>query len=233
MTVMLYLIGLGVDFDLGVKALNIVKKADRVYLESYTSPVDFSVIDSYGFNYDVLSREQIEEEFNVLDAKEKDIVILVPGDPLTATTHISLILEAYEKKVPYKVIHASSVYTAVCETGLQIYKFGRSTTMPATGEKSFYTVIEENMSLGLHTLVLVDPELDSKQAIEMLLSMGFPSDYKIVLASKLGYDSTIYYGKASDLAADVDKPFCIIIPGKLHFMEQEFLDKVYKYNSVK
>jgi len=37
-------------------------------------------------------------------------------------------------------------------------------------------------------------------------------------------DSKIYYGKIKDLGSKkVKAPFCFIIPGKLHFLEEEFL----------
>ena len=48
---------------------------------------------------------------------------------------------------------------------------------------------------------------------------------KIIICQSLGTkDSKIIYGKISKLKKiKIKKPFCIIIPSKLHFIEEEIL----------
>jgi len=58
---------------------------------------------------------------------------------LTATTHISLIEEAKRCGVKYKIIYNASILDAVAETGLQLYKFGKVTSMP--NGKSFLQIV--------------------------------------------------------------------------------------------
>ena len=48
---------------------------------------------------------------------------------------------------------------------------------------------------------------------------------KLVVCSALGTEnSKIYYGNMKELETKkVKKPFCFIVPGKLHFIEEEVL----------
>jgi len=97
-----------------------------------------------------VNSEQIIEE-----AKKNDIALLVYGSPLVATTHISLILKCKKENIPYKIINSASVVDAIAETGLQLYKFGRTASMPAwkQGYKpmSFVNIINENSRAGALT----------------------------------------------------------------------------------
>lgn len=98
---MLYLIGLGLGDakDITVKGLEIVRKCDFVFLESYTSVlISCSKADLeafYGREVIVADRELVEQgaEQEILNrAKDKDVALLVVGDPFGATTHADLAL---------------------------------------------------------------------------------------------------------------------------------------------
>lgn len=86
---MFYLIGLGLGDkeDITLKGLNIVKKAKRVYLESYTS-IFFDGYQElerfYGRSVIVADREFVESYSDEIlkDADKDDIAFLVVGDPL-------------------------------------------------------------------------------------------------------------------------------------------------------
>jgi diphthine synthase len=52
-----------------------------------------------------VDRKEVESEFLLGYAKDKDIALISGGDPLTATTHITLIIEARKQNIPVKVIH--------------------------------------------------------------------------------------------------------------------------------
>ena len=86
---------------------------------------------------------------------------MIVGDPLQATTHIDLQLQANEMGVTCKVMHGISITTILSGAiGLSNYKFGRSTTLtyPYGGwiATSPLEVIASNQYQGLHTLVLLD-----------------------------------------------------------------------------
>ena len=235
---MLYLIGLGIwdEKDISVKGLEICKKADDVYCELYTAAWGGSIEKlgkMIGKEIGVLDRKGVENDSEAFvgKAKTKDIVLLVPGDPLVATTHLHLLAEAKEKGIPFQVIHSSSILTVIGRTGLQLYKFGRVVTIPSPKENynpdSFYGVIEKNMKMGLHSLLLLDIELGTREALEILKrtdkKKGLLKGKDMIICSKLGSDKeTIVYGKVTDLPP----PAVIIIPGKLHFSEEEYLEKL-------
>ncbi len=235
---MLYLIGAGVAFDLTLGGLEALKSCDEAYLERYTNAIGDARIAELeriaGKKITILPREKVESSFLIGRAKECTAALLSSGDPLTATTHVTLLMEAREKGVEAKVIHNSSVYSAAPgKAGLQIYKFGRTATLvnprPGYRPTSSLDIIRQNVSLGMHTLVLLDTEpapMEAKHALGMLKEFG-----SAVVLSRLGeVDERVSYGKAEDLGAkgaDLGKPpFCIIIPGKLHPVEEEFLAQV-------
>ena len=218
---MFYLVGLGMNKgDISIRAKEIIEKADKVYVENYTSIIDFDV------NAEILDRSSVESEKFLDEAKTKDIVLLVPGDPLSATTHFQLIEYCESNNIEWDVIHAPSVFTLIAETGLHLYKFGKTTTLPKPlpnyNPKSYLEVIDKNDEIGAHTLLLIDPELDSVQAVEILISDGF-GDREVIICSKLGTkDRRVIFGKLKDLKMSISKPFCIIIPN-LNQLEMEAL----------
>jgi len=247
---MLYLIGLGLfdEKDISLKGLEVLKKSDKIYAEFYTNPSHASLknLESLaGKKIKVLTRKDIEEhpEENVLkDAKEKTISLLVSGDPMVATTHIDLVLRARKKGIEVKIIHSSSVYSAVAETGLQIYKFGRTTSLVYPEKNYFpespYDAIAENKKAGLHTLCLLDVKaveqkyMTVNEAISLLLQIESKRKQKVfteetfcIGVARLGEDSVIKAGKAKSLLkiAFGKPPQILVIPGKMHYMEEEAL----------
>ena len=250
---MLHLIGLGLfdEQDISLKALEALKKSDRVYAELYTNFYhgDLKKLEELcGKKITVLGRSDVEEnptEIILKDAREKEIAFLVAGDPMVATTHIDLALRARKKGIKVKVIHSSSIYSAIAETGLQAYKFGKTTSIVYPEEKYFpetpYDALKDNLEMGLHTLCLLDVKADEErymtvaEGIQTLLKIGekrkdrvFTEDTLCVGAARLGGDSLINYGKARDLMKiDFGKPpHILIVPAKLHFMEEEALDSL-------
>nr|XP_018900760.1 PREDICTED: diphthine methyl ester synthase [Bemisia tabaci] len=164
---MFYVIGLGLGDakDISVKGLEIVKRADKVYLEAYTSilSVGQQALESfYGRELVIADRDFIEQQTDVLfdGANEKEIALLVVGDPFGATTHTDLVLRAKNLGIPYKVIHNASILNAIGCCGLQLYKFGETVSIPYWTQgwepDSFFEKILSNKSRGLHTLCLLD-----------------------------------------------------------------------------
>ncbi len=244
---MLYLISLGLyeKEDMSLKALEAAKKCDKLYLESYTNffKDDAKELSKFiGKEVIALGREGVENSDDKLleEAKEKDVGILVGGDCLTATTHSSLILDARKQGIKVGIIHGSSILTAVAETGLFLYNFGKTTSIPFDNDKveTPYDVIKQNKNL--HTLCLLDLRhkekkfMTASEAISYLLGVEakrkekvFLEDTLCVVCAGLGSEKqVIKSGKAKDLLKlKVDVlPQCLIIPGKLHFVETDMLN---------
>ena len=132
----LYLIGLGLsdEKDISVKGLERVRQADKVYLETFTSFLQCSIkqLSEY-YKKEVLPADRwfVEESDTLLkEAKNQKIALLVAGDPLLATTHIELIKEAREQGIEVEIIHNASIFSAIALTGLQLYKFGKTVSIP-------------------------------------------------------------------------------------------------------
>jgi diphthine synthase len=241
---MIYLIGLGIGMekDISVRGIEACGKCAEVYAELYTArwPGSLKRLESLiGKKIAVLSRADMEEDVGKLvkRAKDRDIAILVPGDPLSATTHIGIMMEAREKNVKVEVVHASSILTAVAETGLSLYNFGRTVTVVSPQEgyapASFYDAAGKNKKLGMHTLFLLDVGMDSASGIRVLMGIGKNKKRPLVVASTmliaanaLGTQSAVIrYGKANGLLkGPLQPPAVLILPGKLHFTEKEYLE---------
>ncbi|KAL2006717.1 hypothetical protein VTN00DRAFT_9385 [Thermoascus crustaceus] len=175
---MLYLVGLGLadETDITVRGLEVVKKAERVYLEAYTSIllVDKEKLEAfYGRPVIVADRELVESGSDeILQGADKtDVAFLVVGDPFGATTHTDLVLRARELGIPTKTVPNASIMSAIGCTGLQLYNFGQTVSMVFFTEtwkpSSFYDKVKENVQLGLHTLVLLDIKV-KEQSLENL-----------------------------------------------------------------
>jgi len=239
---MLYLIGLGLNLKgVSKEGLEVISKSEKVYLEGYTVDFPYTLEElskELGVNIIFLARKEVESDRLIKKAKKENIALLVYGCPLFATTHTSLISEARTQGVKTQIIYSTSVFDAVAETGLQLYKFGKITSMPAWKKNftpdSFIDVVKENFSIKAHSLILCDIGLEFSSAIEQLekslASKKLKINNKIVVCSKLGTkDSKIVYDSIEnlkELKIKIKMPFCLIIPGELHFAEREFLDSL-------
>jgi diphthine synthase len=84
----------------------------------------------------------------------------MPAADFSATTHTDLLLRATDLGIQTQTIHNASIMTALGSTGLQLYNFGQSISLPFYTETwtpgSWYDRLEENLTIGVHTLVLLD-----------------------------------------------------------------------------
>jgi diphthine synthase len=229
----LILIGSGIAFDFTLDGLDALKSCDEAYIERYTNPIEDSKLafleERIGKKVNLLERGQVESSFLVKKAESSDVCLIASGDPLTATTHITLVMEAREKKIQVKIIHNSSIYSAApARAGLQIYRFGKTASLVNPRENykptSSLEIVRKNLEMDMHSLVLLDTEpqpMDAKAALEMLSEF----DSALVI-SRLGEaEEKITYGKINDLKnKELGRaPFCVIIPARLHLLEEEYL----------
>lgn len=234
-------IGLADEKDITIKGLEAIKKCKKLYLDIYTSKINCSVKTLeklYKKKIILANREMLENKFDLIvnEAKKQNISLLVVGAPLTATTHVNFILECKKNKVKCEIIENASIYSAIGITGLFLYKFGRTSTIPLDNEnvQSCYDIFLMNDRNKLHTLFLLDIQenrlMTINEGVKYLIRNGLNEERFLVGCSALGSrNPEIVYAKAKDLLKHKFKkyPQCLIVPSELHFMEQEVLS-LYK-----
>ena len=248
---MLYFIGLGLydAGDISMKGAEALKNVDTIYAEFYTARLFgtniFTLEEMLGVEITILTREQVEEEnIPLKEAEKKDVAFVSAGDPLIATTHSDLMIEARKKGIETRVIHSSSILSAAPGiAGLQAYKFGKVTTIPFPEENYFphspYLAVKENMDSKLHTLVLLDIRahedryMTANQGLEYLMRVEsergenlISGDTLAVVIARAGAEKPVVRADKIEklLNEDFGGPLhCLMIPGDLHFMEAEAL----------
>jgi diphthine synthase len=161
----LTLIGLGLDpRDIGMCARNEITASDAVLLETYTSYTTLTLKELealVGASVTPLTRAMVEQDDVVLTrAREERTALLVFGDPLAATTHLELVLRARAEGIETNIIHAPSIFSAIAESGLELYRFGLTASLVYPRKnwlpERARDVIELNRSIRAHSLVLLD-----------------------------------------------------------------------------
>ncbi len=249
---MLWFVGLGISGAKSIphEALEVLSKADIVYLEQFTSPIgksDLAKIKKMtNGEFKAAKRWLVEDGNEILkNAKRKKVVLLSYGDPYIATTHIELRTRAIQEKIKTHSIHASSSLTSMIgECGLQFYKVGKIATIMSEMNSltTPYYVIYKNIIEGNHTVLLLEYNQDKdfflnpKDALLGLIETEKGQkrnviDYSTyaIVASRIGFkDQSIISGKISSLKkVNFGKPpHTVIIPGRLHFTESDALKKL-------
>jgi len=235
---MLIFAGIGIHDarDISLKALEVVAEADTVYVEMYTSIPASSlreIEEVVGRNVKVLERSDLEENSGKIieEARKRKVVILVPGDPMVATTHSALKLEAEKAGVKTEIVHGSSISSAICITGLQFYRFGKTATVsyPAGSVVSTYPVdvVRQNWSVNAHTLLLLD--LNPKpmrvgEAVDLLFKAGMENWFGVAIAD-VGGKNEMMCDRLSRLKNFEGEGLhsLVVLARTLHFMEFECL----------
>ncbi|MFB6200129.1 MAG: SAM-dependent methyltransferase, partial [Candidatus Nanohaloarchaea archaeon] len=126
-------------------------------------------------------------------------------------------------------VHAPSVFTAVAETGLSLYRFGRTTTLTEQNGKvpdSVWEAVEDNREEGLHTLLLLDIGMSASKAVE-LLEGAFE---EVLVCSRLGTpDSETVRGEPGELEVEgFEDPSSVVVPAGFSPNEKKRLESVNK-----
>ncbi|HSG74002.1 MAG TPA: diphthine synthase [Nitrosopumilaceae archaeon] len=246
---MLCFAGLGLSGieSISLEIQKLLKDADVVYLEQFTSPISKLELNKIKKivkgEFKIAKRWMVEDGKEILkNSKKKKVILLTYVDPFIATTHIELRTRAIQEKIKTKIIHAASAITAlVGECGLHYYKVGRLVTI-MNDLKSMttpYYVIYTNALAGNHTVLLLEYNQDAKfflepsKALEDLLTTEKEQKRKIIspstfaiIASRIGFkNQKITAGKISSLLKQSfgKPPHSIIIPGQFHFTESDAL----------
>ena len=253
----LYLVGLGV-YKTPMIPQEWFKKiinSKYIFFEEYTSPTpyDTQYLRKFFGRSDIqpIDRESLEVKIEeiVRKAMENDVSILVYGDPLIATTHKSLIVTSREMGVEYEILHNVSSYLyAITESGLDIYKIGPIGTLIRGSidiNRSTLDKVMYNLEHGFHSPILLEyaaeenymmhPSeaieilkeddklwkriLDNQSYILVLMALGFEKEYKLAYRPwEIEEIKLLPEGY----------PAIIIITGKLHFMEKEYIEKILR-----
>lgn len=244
-------VGLGLNDEKGitVKGLEETKTADNIFMETYTSRMPEFSLEQFelavGKKVQLVDRHTLEEESGKVilqAAKIGKTVLLVPGDPFIATTHVTLRIEAKKQGIKTRIIHGISIISAIVSlSGLHNYKFGKTVTIPfpENFSETPYNVIAQNKSMQLHTLCLLDLKATSNeylsinQAIKMLLEIEQRKKMNAITPDTVAVGIARAGNNNPTLKADYvrnlsnfdfgEPPFSLIIPGELHFMEIEAL----------
>lgn len=246
---MFFLIGSGLNSrHLTLEAIDALKNCGKVFFEGYTSRLADGNIGELekivGKKFVLVDRAFVEEKFEevLAEAKRIDVGLCVVGNPLFATTHLQLLLDAKKLGVKFRVIEGLSIHSFVSETGLDAYKFGRICSIVSWENgfepDSFFNFVEKNFSIGLHSLCLLDIKteknffLSIKKALEILLEVEKRKKKnllrKCVLVGLAGIGSKRQLIKAGELKdllnfPEEPSPQCLIVCGKLCEKEKDAL----------
>jgi len=245
---MLTFVGLGLydEKDIPVKGLECIRRADHLYLDTYTSRLTGTTVEKmeeyYGKPVIPAGREVIEQRpGELLDRAERgEVVLLCGGDPMVSTTHADLRLRAAARGIPTQIIHGASIASAVCGlTGLQNYRFGKPCSLPFPSKGWFpvtpLATIRANLSQNLHTLVYLDITPDRcmtvGEGIALLEEMaqrigGAPPAYYVGVARAGSAEPAVTAGPGAVVkGADFGPPLhVLVVPAPLHDIEREYLE---------
>ncbi len=256
----LVLAGAGVyPGSVSAEVSGLVAGADRVYVDTYTMPGSGWLLAwarrVAGDRVVEAGRDLLESRSSMVveEARTSTVVVLVPGDPLIATTHVSLLAEAAARGVEWRVAPGiSGVVASKAVSGLQYYRFGRTITIPGPwrGVRAVSVVSQlyGNLCVGLHTLLLLDVRGDGSQlppgeGASALLSleeglaseMGFEPVLPGLLAAAVERAGTpearVFWASLEELAGSGREwlePSSLVVPGLIHGSESDVLSQLYR-----
>ncbi|MFB6469854.1 MAG: diphthine synthase [Vulcanisaeta sp. AZ3] len=253
----LYLVGLGLSAgNITVEALDLIKKVDSIFLETYTSKAPGDLInrimeirsDTRSVTRRDLEDREGEALINEL-SKGHDVALLVIGDPMIATTHAALAVTVKRRGFNVRVVNSVSIICALLnQLGLSPYKLGLMATItyPRMGVLSMraYDVLLDNLRRGLHTILLLDIRddggfMDVKDAANILIRMennrglGVINEKLLVIyAARIGWEDQEIVGSTIKAVPNLgDPPHTIVIPGILNPVEIDYLVHVIGINN--
>lgn len=239
---MFHLIGLGLNppGSIQADALAALKEADTVYLETYTNLgiTPETLAEHLGRPVLPAPRTTVESEAVLEHAHERSVALAVIGDIFTATTHSVLYLDCIERGIPVQLYPNAGIMNVIAVTGLELYKFGETVSVPYPLPSFDPTIYAEklraNKERGLHTLALLDIKADENRYMtvaegiaELLRKEAITDDTTIIGCARLGTDRVLKAGTPSEVAAfDFGpQPHCIVVPGNLNAVENDFVKR--------
>jgi diphthine synthase len=239
-------LGLGDERDLSRRGLEVLRASEPIFAEEYTAVLARGSLarlgKEVGRTIRVLDRAAVESGADLLQALSEHprVALVVTGDPFLATTHVALRVQIEDAGHGWRYLPNASVGVAAAGfLGLQSYRFGRTVSLPfpAPGfaPTSPLDGIRGNLSLRLHTLVLLDLRpadgafLTAGEALRVLgerdpTGTVLGPEAPVAAVARLGTDSAeAVYGPRSRVEEyDLGPPMhAVIVPAEpLHFEEE-------------
>jgi len=250
----LVFVGLGLgDKGISLAGVDAIRASDSAYFERYTSPPSPTLVidleSAAGKRVMTVSREFVEDGKEILEkASASRVVLAVQGDPMIATTHNDLRVRAAARGIRTVVLHGATIPAAAAsESGLHYYKFGGTITFTlesASHHQDVYQRIHRNLLEGQHTLILLEHDVEKSQGVEpgfvfeRLLDAErnfkrgvLSEDTLAVVLGRVGMKDGAMVGGAMRALRGRSfgpPPHCVIVPGRLHFTEEEALATIVK-----
>ncbi|MDG7016467.1 MAG: diphthine synthase [Nitrososphaerota archaeon] len=254
----LVFVGLGLGpKGVSVEGLEEIRGADQAYLEYYTNPHDPSLVGELerrtGRSFTIVDRAFVEDGSAILaEAKSKNVVLAIPGDPMVATTHSDLRVRSIRARIQTRVVHASTIGAAAASaSGLHFYKFSKTVTITRESVQRLtqaYNMLHVNLMEGAHTLLLLEYDVEKGEgispndAVRGLLSAeanfkrGVVSEDTFALVlSRIGHEGEAFKAGSLKELQRVDygePPHCMVVPGRLHFTEVESVSAVFSVSEA-
>lgn len=233
---------------MSLAGMDAIRSSDVTYLETYTSPPSSKLLQEVesaaGKKVLAVRREFVEDGREILErASASRVVLAVQGDPMIATTHSDLRTRAASRGIGTRVVHGASIpVAAASECGLHYYKFGGTITFTresASLHQEVYHRIHRNLLEGQHTMLLLEYDVEENRGAEPHFVMerlleaeknfkrGVISEATLALVlGRVGMeDQEVAGGTIRELLERSfgRAPYCVIVPGRLHFTEEEAL----------
>lgn len=253
--VVLRLQGIGIKENVSEGILSDLKGFD-IFIDNYTCKIYDGLINRIerktGKSVKIIKRSTLEEDAKIFvsKAKDRDVVLFIGGDPLIATTHKILYLEALNQRVELEICHSPSIFAAaVGESGLDFYRFGAVCTVaewkPNYKPVSFYEKLAINFKNNFHTLILFDFDSDNAKSLalnKVLDILTNAEEYykdniinketKLLVMMDLGTERKRfvfkYINELYSMSLNYDMA-CIILPAELTCLEEEILEAVCEF----
>lgn len=248
---MLYIMGLGLR---GVSSLTneenyIIRNSSTIYFETYTSISPESTVSEleriYTRNIELADREFVEDGKQLIElSRNEDVVLIVTGDPLSATTHNQLRADAMDEGVEVEVIENASILSVVPgKIGLFPYRMGPPVSLPFLQDKfhpkSVLEKIQANRDSGFHTILLLDLKdgrtMFPREAIEILLELEERHGQGVISGNTEVFSLSKVSQKGERLIFDTAEnilnysedlsPSVLVMPAELNHSEAHFASR--------
>lgn len=245
---MLYIVGLGLRglSSLTMEGAEAITDSSTIFFETYTSVSPEGTIkeleEKFSKKITPLRRSEIEEGSIILQSAESgNAVLIVTGDPLSATTHNQIRIDALKAGIQVSTIENASIISVIPgRIGLFPYRMGPPVSLPFPQEnflpRSVCDKILSNKSAGFHTIVLLDLK-DGRtmypfEALDTLLKMeekygvgAINLKTEIFSVSKVSQNGEKLIFDTVQNVLDLklrESPAALVIPADLNHNEVEF-----------
>jgi len=218
--------------SLTIMEMDILGRSDHIFIDDYTSifPESFreDLEKSISKPIILLKREDVES-FSFIKEGSGTVSLIVSGDPMTSTTHFSIISYCKINNIKWRIFENASITGAVAgRTGLSSYRTGITVSLPEIYE-NFIPVsplqnIVRNLRNRLHTIILIDlkngKNLDIVRVHHIVKVMIEKTGYRelqsipVLILQRVGWNDEHIFTSTLDEMGNrkVESPYCLVVP---------------------